>query len=733
MQFRRERTCLRFGSATALAVLAVAAVAVELASGDPRTPLARRAEELNAMPPFQVVQKFNFAYEHDRDGERLHPYVKCTVKPLIDQPLRDASICRGPDGEGGSAYYLTGTCATVRPDGTADFCNNAGIRLWKSNDGLKWQSIGLVWDITDRRIYSYPEWTGNRWMSFYNIDPERAGRGMVRGVTAPEIHYIKDTFWIVYSMNNCGVGLLRSTTGRAEGPYENVARSGGAAEHANRLLTRAPTPSLFQDDPAPDGAAGPVYVVWGQGWIARLKDDMTGLAEKPRLLTVEPDAAAGDYPMTCGRRGATIVKANGKYHLICEDVNPRLGFNPCRDTFVAVADGVYGPYGPRDLLVPNAGHVSVFRDGEGRLAAAYSGDARDAYALCVDRPTIVPLVWDNFLKRVGLRRWVRTEGGVVAQLQPCWDVTVDEPVRLRDPLLTLDPDGYYYVAGTTGKDAEGMPGVRVWRSKDLRLWKRIQRPGSDDGFIWSARQAEWTSKPTLGKTLGIVHHDLWGPQLFRHRDTYWIPFYMFNLRTTGLLRSTSGRPEGPYECTDFRWPDGAPHLFRGDDGSVYMHFCFGPPRIGRLKADMSGFETRPRDVSYEGACRQGFEGTWIIRVDGWYVLFQSDRPGMDRSQGNGMKEGRKYNTYDWFYSVSKDIMGSWSRPRPCIPHGGTGSVFQDKDGRWWAAMFGADSTAPFYAMLGLVPLEITTTNDDVLVRVADGFPEGMDMTELVTR
>ena len=46
-------------------------------------------------------------------------------------------------------------------------------------------------------------------------------------------------------------------------------------------------PSMFQDD---DGS---VYWLWSPAWIAKMKDDFTGLAEAPRLLTCEPQRRMG--------------------------------------------------------------------------------------------------------------------------------------------------------------------------------------------------------------------------------------------------------------------------------------------------------------------------------------------------------------------------------------------------------------------------------------------------------
>ena len=81
---------------------------------------------------------------------------------------------------------------------------------------------------------------------------------------------MKGTFWLTYSMNYGGCGLLKSSTGKAEGPYEDVKTDGP--------LTGEIDASLFQDDD------GTVYWVYQNGKIAKMNHDLSGLVEEPRLL-----------------------------------------------------------------------------------------------------------------------------------------------------------------------------------------------------------------------------------------------------------------------------------------------------------------------------------------------------------------------------------------------------------------------------------------------------------------
>ena len=283
------------------------------------------------------------------------------ARPLSAESLRDVSICRGPDG----AYYLTGTTATRAHDGSLDFENNDGIRLWRSGDLRQWEDLGLVWDMAK-------EAAGARHVTseYYDVVPEIDGF-LAHGMTAPEIHYLKATFWICYSMNGQGTALLKSKTGNAEGPYDDV----------GWITRRGGHPSMFED------ADGAVYWLFNDAWIARMNPDLTALAEQPRLLRSAPAARPGQTLLKLGRAGAFLFRRDGRYYLTCPDYSAPDG-KPSYDSFVAVADTVYGPYHNRRLLTAGAGPVSVVADGAGKWLAAFSRG---------DTPIVGELVWDDIM------------------------------------------------------------------------------------------------------------------------------------------------------------------------------------------------------------------------------------------------------------------------------------------------------------------------------------------------
>ncbi len=246
------------------------------------------------------------------------------LRPLFDYPVRDTCICLGPD----DTYYLVGT--TGHPTW---WKTNEGVRLWKSKDLKNWEPLGLVW-------------------SFEKDVTWQKKQGDNQAIWAPEIHYINGDFWITYCVNYGGTGILRSSTGRAEGPYVDVKTDGPLTDEIDA--------SLFRDDD------GKVYFVYQNGKIARMKDDMSGLAEQPKLL--KPANAE-----QVGFEGAFLFKANGRYYLSCADfIDDRY------HCYVAGSEHLYGPYGNRYLAVPHGGHNMFFKDAKGHWWSTFFGNDQDA-------------------------------------------------------------------------------------------------------------------------------------------------------------------------------------------------------------------------------------------------------------------------------------------------------------------------------------------------------------------
>jgi hypothetical protein len=280
------------------------------------------------------------------------------LRKLFDEPLRDPAICLGPD----RTYYLTGTSPPFW-----GYNNESGIRLWKSKDLVAWEPLGTVW-----------RYGASPWHAAY--------LKAKKPLWAPEVHYLKNTFWLTYSVpgwdgtaNTSGSGLLKSTTGKAEGPYQDMCP-------AERLGDEIDA-SLFEDDD------GQVYFLWHSGKIGRLKPDMTGLAEPYRWLrTSKPDPDPKRHSGLCagifgpksfdhvGYEGMFLFKAGGRYYLSCaEQIEGRYS------CMVATSAKLDGPYGERYEAIPHGGHNTFFLDGQGRRWSTFFGPP------WYERPAILPV------------------------------------------------------------------------------------------------------------------------------------------------------------------------------------------------------------------------------------------------------------------------------------------------------------------------------------------------------
>jgi xylan 1,4-beta-xylosidase len=300
----------------------------------------------------------NTLWDYPHTGEPPMP----PVQPLLDIALRDTAITRGP----GNTFYLTGT---IGPDFMR---NNAGIQIWRSSDLKKWEDLGLVWSF-ERDGTWQKEWTIKNGVRR-------------RALWAPELHYLKGNFYLAFSVTGLGTGLLRSSSGKAEGPYVSATTPDGP-------LTSGIDASIFVDD---DGSA---YFLFASGSIARLKDDLSGLAEEPvRLRCLPADADPGHHhparPCVAdqfdhiGFEGTFLFKANGRYYLSGAE-----RYYERYHAMTAESRTLRGPYSTRYVSVPYAGHNTFFQDQNGQWWSTIFGN--DAQSPIQKQPGILRVEFDR--------------------------------------------------------------------------------------------------------------------------------------------------------------------------------------------------------------------------------------------------------------------------------------------------------------------------------------------------
>lgn len=335
------------------------------------------------------------------DTNNIELRIPSSVQPAFNYWMRDTWVTLGPDGY----YYMTGT--------TADPCRkfegqvhcwdwNDGLYLWRSKDMKTWESRGLIWSMGKNGT-----WQKNP--KVYMPD-EQYARTSVNGdpldnkfqaVWAPEMHYIRSAknWFIVACMNQsaCGGGsfILRSTTGNPEGPYVNI------EGNKDKAIFPEIDGSLFED------TDGIVYFVGHNHYIAKMKPDMSGLAEdfvKLKETSYRPEPYI---------EGAFIFKYNGKYHLVqaiwshrtkkgdtyiekkgVTNKKTRYSY----DCVIAIADNIYGPYGKRYTAIIGGGHNNLFQDKDGKWWATMFFNPRGAQAAeykVTCRPGLIPMIYDE--------------------------------------------------------------------------------------------------------------------------------------------------------------------------------------------------------------------------------------------------------------------------------------------------------------------------------------------------
>ncbi|MGC3988361.1 MAG: family 43 glycosylhydrolase [Chthoniobacteraceae bacterium] len=303
------------------------------------------------------------------------------IKPLWELHLRDTVIILGGDGN----YYMTGSSG----DNIWDF--NDGVEVWRSADLQKWDYLGVVWNI-------------QRDGTWEKQPRDLHGKPTI-AIWAPELHYLKKqkTYVIVLSMAPSGITLLKSTTGKPEGPYVNPVPGG-------KPLSSGIDPTIFEDDD------GQVYFTHsGGGTISRLKDDLSGFAETHQVKLLNPDLTPSHHAQKVvqrgmkgfGHEGAVLFKANGRYyHGAVDDYEGR--YSSC----VASSDKIWGPYDHWQETVPCGGGTNFFEDKQGHWWCAFFGN--DGQAPWREKPGAVMVEFDK-------------DGKILVAKQPAWNLAPNPP------------------------------------------------------------------------------------------------------------------------------------------------------------------------------------------------------------------------------------------------------------------------------------------------------------------
>ena len=312
---------------------------------------------------------------------------------------------------------------------------------------------------------------------------------------------------------------------------------------------------------------------------------------------------------------------------------------------------------------------------------------------------------------------------------------------MRDLMVLNAPDGYYYMCCSTGTSpdnakGEAFPrddisdeslwkddtGIRIWRSADLIDWEPVKSAKEDSEYpyyIWNVYEGG-TWEKVNGFGVGNINNGekrfaqvLWAPEIHWIKGTYFI-VYCMNPGGTSIARSVSGKPEGPYvrqECSQDTLlnPRIDASLFWDDDNEVY--YTDGSCAIWHLNSDMSAIVKKSNgELEYISAQAPGKEGGFLFKHNEIYYATAGEfdeKGGYDavvgmNKTGKCLSKGT-YGEVHWLYTL------------------GHNGYFEDKEGNWWATMFGNDNdklaneTNGFNNGFALVPIDFDPYTGKIII------------------
>ena len=308
---------------------------------------------------------------------------------------------------------------------------------------------------------------------------------------------------------------------------------------------------------------------------------------------------------------------------------------------------------------------------------------------------------------------------------------------IRDPYITLGPDDFYYLTGTTinendprekadpyniGLGGESAVGdtVRVWKSKDLIDWEYL-------GVIFDLKKDSAHPKPG---------DRVWAPEV------HWVPemkqwaLVHCPKQKSNLSLSSGAELRGPWTH-----PMGAgfgghhdPSIYKAGDTWWVLS---GNTVVQSVSSDFSKFTGKatridPTGLRTNALGRQvsviGHEGATMMKVGGKFVHL-----GTAWSTDQGRK-----GSYNLYYCASEKIDGKYGPRKFAGRFLGHGTPFQTRDGKWWCTAF-FNANVPPLAREGIekrdlsgdaqtinqrgttiVPLEVKTlANGEVFIRAKD--------------
>lgn len=250
--------------------------------------------------------------------------------------------------------------------------------------------------------------------------------------------------------------------------------------------------------------------------------------------------------------------------------------------------------------------------------------------------------------------------------------------------------GVYYLTGTAGTfdnnrqvDFAYNRGAPLFRSNDLQSWENL-------GYMWDRFEhyertngrppkGIWTDWAAPAEEIDALLSQATTHSRLYEIDGKWYLLCSMNNQNLLVQRSTSGKPEGPYDDYAYlvtRAPDAS--LFFDDDGSVYLIYAEG--WIAPVKRDLSALLAPPKPIAVQSTAPG--QGPLFVGERGGVALFKRDGSYHLLAPRHVVRKGQ--SSHDAFLWVADNVAGPYRLTNVVLEGSGPVSVFQTPNGEWGA-------------------------------------------------
>ena len=158
----------------------------------------------------------------------------------------------------------------------------------------------------------------------------------------------------------------------------------------------------------------------------------------------------------------------------------------------------------------------------------------------------------------------------------------------------------------------------------------------------------------------------------------WFMIFALSGQNILLQKSTSGKPEGPYDDYSLLATRGGFPTLVQDGGAVYLVFAEG--WIGKLKSDLKGLDAPPKPLALAPAASPGESP--LFAGDRGVAVFQRGGKFHLLAARWAVRDGKP--SHDATLWVADAIEGPYRKTDVVLADTGPVSVFQDAKGEWQA-------------------------------------------------